>query len=132
MSRMFPNTTRRSTIRNVVAALIFIVPTTAFALDNGNMGVPQNDCERGATADYNANLANCDSYLAGDDQAILQCREDASYEYLDAIATCKGSAALRGKKLRGKLEPMLNGYSSEPAPASRKSAKHHFSQTTFQ
>ena len=95
-----------SSLRTLIGAVVLIVPATALAVDNGNMGVPQNNCERAATSDYNANYENCKTYLAGDAQSIAQCQEDAAYDYLDAIAACKKQAALGGTHggLNGKLD----------------------------
>ena len=81
-------TTSRS-LRNLITTIVLLVPATAYAVPNN--GVPNNACERAATADYQANLQNCKTHLQGDAQAITQCQEDASYDYLDSIAACAGS-----------------------------------------
>ena len=64
MSRSFSLTAHPHTLRNLITAMVLLVPASVLAVDNGNMGTPQNDCERGATSDYQANLASCEKNLA--------------------------------------------------------------------
>ena len=103
-----PQVVLSSSLRTLIGAFVLLVPATALAVDNGNLGTPQNDCERSATSDYYANYENCKNYLAGDPQAIAQCQTDAAYDYNDAIAACKKQASRGGGKLGG-LNGKLDG-----------------------
>jgi hypothetical protein len=67
-----PQVVLSSSLRTLIGAFVLLVPATALAVDNGNLGTPQNDCERAATSDYYANYENCKTYLAGDPQSISQ------------------------------------------------------------
>ena len=91
-----PRTLSSSSLRTLVGAIVLLLPATALALDNGNLGTPQNDCERIATSDYYANIDSCRRSLQGDAQATAQCEVDAAYDYQDAIAQCKKQAARSG------------------------------------
>jgi hypothetical protein len=86
--------TNPTRLRTLFTAAFLLLPTTVFALDNGNQGTPQNDCERGATSDYYANLDSCRANLKDNPQQEGQCEQDASYDYLDAIQACKKTAAI--------------------------------------
>ena len=122
MSRSFSLTAHTHTLRNLVAALVVLVPASVLAVDNGNLGTPQNDCEQRATNDYYTNLASCDKNLAGDAQSIAQCKQDFSYDYNDAIAACKSAAMTSGGKLHGKFGNVLDGQSVQTL--STQSLKH--------
>lgn len=126
MFRLFSNTSRPFAIRTIIAALVVVIPATAYAVDNGNLGTPQNDCESAATADYNANLASCEKNLAGDDHAIAQCKQDFSYDYLDAIAACKSAAMTHRGISHGTLGVLVEDTSAQPGsgkPIHRKGLK---------
>jgi hypothetical protein len=104
-----------SSLRTLIGAVVLLVPATALAVDNGNLGTPQNDCERAATSDYYANVENCRKHLAGDSQSIAQCEVDAAYDYNDAIAACKNQAS-RGDVLgglKGKLDGVFETIGTE-------------------
>ena len=104
-----------SSLRTLIGAFVLLVPATALAVDNGNLGTPQNDCERLATSDYYANIDSCRRNLAGDAQSIAQCEVDAAYDYNDAIAQCKKQATridtLGG--LNGKLDGTFETKSTD-------------------
>lgn len=101
----------RTSTRSLLTALFLLVPAVALAVDNGNQGTPQNDCEQQATNDYQQNLASCDRNLADNEPQRLQCHVDFSYDYEDALAACKNTAQIGGfgSKLHGRFNPVLNG-----------------------
>ena len=101
------------TLRNLVGALVLLTPATAYALDNNN-GTPQNDCERAATSDYQANLESCRKNLAGDAASITQCEVDASYDYLDALAGCETAARNPGRHPVGNFDSVFEGTTITP------------------
>jgi hypothetical protein len=111
-----PQVVFSSSLRTFIGAIVLLVPATALAVDNGNLGTPQNDCERAATNDYYANYENCKTYLAGDPQSIAQCQTDAAYDYNDAIAACKKQAALGGGRhgvFNGNLDNVFETMGTE-------------------
>ena len=56
----------------------------------------------------------CDENLAGDAQSIAQCKQDFSYDYLDAIAACKTAALTSGGKLHGNFGAVVDGQVFQP------------------